>query len=224
MEWIMKSQVAKILLLLSFLSFLLLIPFISASLRSSYLYLLLNLLIIVLGVEAGLLASISKPHVDVEKKPVLLGVVSSSSSSSTAAREAAGAASHDQISRGEEDDGRRTQEVLVMAPLEKLLQVEKKTAETAERVQKLKRCRSRPSIFFIGGCDDEEDHDQLLQQQQVNVVVEEKVAVEEYSAGDLSKQELFMKAEMFIGNFYKQLKMQREESWKKIHGLYHRAF
>ncbi|KAJ6800769.1 uncharacterized protein M6B38_201900 [Iris pallida] len=206
MERMSKSQVAKVLLLLSFLSLLLLVPFVSTSLRSSYLYFLLNLLIIVLGVEAGLLASLSKPHV--ERKPVL-GVVCSSSSST--AKEAAGAAIHDQG-------------VVVMAPVGKLPQVEKKktTTEAAERVQKLKRCRSRPSIFFIGSCDDEEDHNQLQQKEEA---VEEEVAVEDqYSAGDLSKQELFMKAEMFIGNFYKQLNMQREESWKKIHGLYHRAF
>lgn len=36
---------------------------------------------------------------------------------------------------------------------------------------------------------------------------------EEYN-GD---QELYQKAENFIGNFYKQLEMQREQSWNKLH-------
>jgi len=54
----------------------------------------------------------------------------------------------------------------------------------------LKRCKSRPSLFFIGGGEAEEVE-----------VKEEEVAVKKRSSsvvggdGELSKQELFMKAE-----------------------------
>ncbi|KAL9160030.1 hypothetical protein ABFS82_08G173600 [Erythranthe guttata] len=69
----------------------------------------------------------------------------------------------------------------------------------------MKKSPSTPSIFFIG---------------------EDIPAEEEVDGGELmSGQELFQKAENFIGDFYKQLKMQREESWKKLHGrLSHQAF
>ncbi|KAJ6803401.1 uncharacterized protein M6B38_108305 [Iris pallida] len=198
---IMKSQVAKTFLLLSFL---VLTPFISAPLRSSYLYFLFNLLVILLALDAGLLASISKPHDDIKKPPP-------SSSSSTQ-------------KLNELDMTISTQEAVTMAarPLQKqrlLLQAEKpkkKVVAPPERVQMLKRCRSKPSIFFIGSCDLDEEEDR---QQQEAVQVEEKVAAAAAErVGDLmSKQELFMKAETFIGNFYKQLKMQRqdqsEHSW-----------
>ncbi|KAJ6811173.1 uncharacterized protein M6B38_155545 [Iris pallida] len=204
---IMKSQVAKTFLLLSFL---VLTPFISAPLRSSYLYFLFNLLVILLALDAGLLASISKPHDDIKKPPP-----SSSSSSSSTQK------------LNELDMTISTQEAVTMAvrrPLQKqrlLLQAEKpkkKVVAPPERVQMLKRCRSKPSIFFIGSCDLDEEEDR---QQQEAVQVEEKVAAAAAAAervGDLmSKQELFMKAETFIGNFYKQLKMQRqdqsEHSW-----------
>ncbi|KAL8046341.1 hypothetical protein ABFX02_08G171900 [Erythranthe guttata] len=69
----------------------------------------------------------------------------------------------------------------------------------------MKKSPSTPSIFFIG----------------------EDIPAEEEVDGELtmSGQELFQKAENFIGDFYKQLKMQREESWKKLHArLSHQAF
>ncbi|CAK8538836.1 unnamed protein product [Lathyrus sativus] len=59
---------------------------------------------------------------------------------------------------------------------------------------KVKKCASMPSLFYIE--DGEED---------------EEVEVEDEICG-VNGQELFAKAEAFIGNFYKQLKMQREES------------
>eukprot|EP01018_Ginkgo_biloba_P002756 Gb_23505 [translate_table: standard] len=36
----------------------------------------------------------------------------------------------------------------------------------------------------------------------------------------LSAEELFEKSEVFIGNFYRDLKLQRQDSLKRIHGLY----
>lgn len=81
-------------------------------------------------------------------------------------------------------------------------------------VQKIKpkKCPSTPSLFFMGGFDGEDGADQNG--------VDEGEEEEEV----LSGQELFAKAETFIGNFYKQLKIQREESWRRIHGFYHKAF
>ena len=67
------------------------------------------------------------------------------------------------------------------------------------KVEKVKKCPSKPSIFFI------EDGEDNLE------VKNDKVEVEDEIYG-VNGQELFAKAEAFIGNFYKQLKMQREES------------
>ena len=81
------------------------------------------------------------------------------------------------------------------------------------KVQKVvKKSPSTPSLFFIAGAETEvEDFSSDDDQQE--------------AVGDeLSGQELFHKAETFIGNFYGQLKMQREDSSKKIHELYHKAF
>ncbi|XP_021758984.1 uncharacterized protein LOC110723887 [Chenopodium quinoa] len=78
----------------------------------------------------------------------------------------------------------------------------KKIIVCADEVKKLiKKCPSRPSLFFIDGDESEAESED-----------DEEVEVYE------EEEELFVKAEKFIGNFYKQLKMQREESWNKIHG------
>ncbi|XP_054797543.1 uncharacterized protein LOC129302663 [Prosopis cineraria] len=52
------------------------------------------------------------------------------------------------------------------------------------------------------------------------------IACEETEAEEAKNDhdELCDKAEAFIRNFYKQLKMQREESWKKIHEFHQKAF
>lgn len=38
-----------------------------------------------------------------------------------------------------------------------------------------------------------------------------------------SSDELYLKAESFIGDFYRQLKMQREDSWNRLCGIYSRS-
>ncbi|KAJ0989238.1 hypothetical protein J5N97_007594 [Dioscorea zingiberensis] len=91
---------------------------------------------------------------------------------------------------------------------EKPVMADQKVVAVA-RVHRVKKSTSTPSLFFIGGGDEGQ-------------FIDEETAEEDED--DDSAQELFAKAEMFIGNFYKQLKMQREESWKKIHGFYHKAF
>ncbi|KAI4320799.1 hypothetical protein MLD38_034244 [Melastoma candidum] len=82
-----------------------------------------------------------------------------------------------------------------------------------------KRCPSMPSLFFIGGAPEAEtgdgDCESDFASDGEDGLVDEAI---------ISGQELFVKAETFIGNFYKQLKMQREESWKRIHGFYQKAF
>lgn len=69
----------------------------------------------------------------------------------------------------------------------------------------VEEAEERPSIFFIEDQDEEEEDDE-----------------DEEESGDHG--ELFHKSETFIGDFYKQLKMQREESWKKLHDIYQKAF
>lgn len=77
----------------------------------------------------------------------------------------------------------------------------------------LNNCPSASSIFYIGEGDSEAEDTTAVEE------VEEEVG----SAGN-NGQELFAQAETFIGNFYKQLKMQKEESWKNIHGFYQKHF
>ncbi|KZV56389.1 Glycosyltransferase family 61 protein [Dorcoceras hygrometricum] len=64
-----------------------------------------------------------------------------------------------------------------------------------------KEVHDAPSIFFIGESDSTDS---------------KYVEDEEFGEG-ITGKELFQKAEIFIGNFYKQLNIQREESWKKLH-------
>ncbi|KAJ8492981.1 hypothetical protein OPV22_014702 [Ensete ventricosum] len=160
MDKLPKSQVAKMVL---FLFLLIIIPFVSTSLRSYYLYFLLNTLIIALGIEAGLLNMISVPRY--EKINAAATAIASAIDVAEAVHDAQEPAA-ETVSR------------------------------VATRVQKLKRCSSRPNLFFIG-----------------NDEVDGRVEQEEFiceSNGELSKQELFAKSEAFIANFHKQLKMQRE--------------
>lgn len=55
----------------------------------------------------------------------------------------------------------------------------------------------------------------------------DEVAEEEHKVrrreGGLSSEELYAKAESFIGNFYTELKMQRENSWKRLCNMYRQS-
>nr|KYP52185.1 hypothetical protein KK1_025923 [Cajanus cajan] len=88
--------------------------------------------------------------------------------------------------------------------------VEKSASERGvcvTKVDKVQNCPSVPtSLFFIGGGEAGEE------------VMDEELEAED-EIGGVNGQELFAKAEAFIGNFYKQLKMQSEESW-----IYQKAF
>lgn len=187
-----KSQI----LMLSLLASLLIItPLLSSSLRPTYLYFVFNILIIALGAEAGLLSSgPSKPPED--------------------HKNAQGASTDDGATKAGASPPN--------SEIKKVKAVEKSASEKisgAVKVNKLKKCPSTPSLFFIGSGETETADDHRV----LGVgLYEEKE--EEEEVGGLSGQELFTKAEMFIGNFYKQLKMQREDSWKRIDGFYQKAF
>lgn len=100
---------------------------------------------------------------------------------------------------------------LLIIPRKKEKVVEKsssaKVFSSVVKVHKIKKCPSTPSIFFIGGGETETEELELsCQKDHFN-------ELEEFDEVVPSDQELYNKSETFIGNFYKQLKMQREESW-----------
>nr|CAD1834900.1 unnamed protein product [Ananas comosus var. bracteatus] len=205
------SQLAKVALLLLLL---LLTPFISSSLRPSYLYFILNILIVALGVEAGVLRAASGPRN--EKKPTAAPTpinLGTSCSSPHNTRSDSTASTHiskienfvsNCIKAGADKASTQTSSIVSMKPVAK--------EKVGKRVDGLKRCPSRPSLFFISSFEPEDGE------------AEKEEEEEEWKDLEAEKQELFAKAETFIGDFYKQLKMQREDSWKKLQDLYHRAF
>lgn len=188
-----KSQILMLSLLASML---IITPLLSSSLRPTYLYFVFNILIIALGAEAGLLSSgPSKPPED--------------------HKNAQGASTDDGATKAGASPPN--------SEIKKVKAVEKSASEKisgAVKVNKLKKCPSTPSLFFIGSGETEtaDDH------QVFGDGLYEEKEEEEEEVGGLSGQELFTKAEMFIGNFYKQLKMQREDSWRRIDGFYQKAF
>nr|DAD20418.1 TPA_asm: hypothetical protein HUJ06_021881 [Nelumbo nucifera] len=210
MDKFQKSQIAKV----SFIAILLLItPLLSTSMRPPYLYFLMNLLIIALGAEAGLLSSSSTPQQD--KKPDHYAVVAPKPSAVFASVVAAEASPEKMTSINTNSKvAIGGKEVTDCTERKSYKAIEKSASEkivTVVTVQKVKKCPSMPSLFFIGG--GEAEAEEMTEDDE-----------EEDEVGGLSGQELYTKAETFISNFYKQLKIQREESWKKIHGFYQKAF
>ncbi|KAL5990137.1 hypothetical protein ACLOJK_011034 [Asimina triloba] len=163
--------------------FFLITPLSSTSMRSSYLYVLCNLIIIALGVESGFFLSAFSRLPD-DKKTVVDECPSNMDSGTSSS-----------VDRAPESESFHDGSF--------------KTVEK-QPTSSVNKSPSKPSLFFVGGGDLEEE--------------EEEDHVEEEEVEVLSRQELFVKAETFIGNFYRQLKIQREESWKKIHGLYRGGF
>ncbi|THU62451.1 hypothetical protein C4D60_Mb01t05280 [Musa balbisiana] len=119
MDKLLKSQVAKMVL---FLFSLIISPFVSKSLRSYYLYFLFNTLIIALGIEAGLLNMISG------RRDEKINAAATAVASAINVQEAV----HD---------------AQAAMPAEEPAAVT--VSRVATRVQKLKRCSSRPNLFFI---------------------------------------------------------------------------
>ncbi|XP_057441145.1 uncharacterized protein LOC130733090 [Lotus japonicus] len=181
----MNNKVDKSQVLVLFVLALLLVitPFLPSSLKPTYLYFILNILIISLGAEAGLLSAFSKPFEDRKQhvSPVFPVSQKPDMPSEIIPEESGSAAS---------EHGEKKPKNVENFSSEKILRVIK--------VYKMKKCASMPSLFFIGGGEADTE-----------VMDEEPEAEDE--VGGVNAQELFAKAEAFIGNFYKQLKMQREE-------------
>lgn len=184
------SQITKLLLLLIFSLLTLLIP---TSLRHPYLYFLFNILVVVLGIESGLLKAITSPH-DEKKPNFTTHFIPPSLHPSI----------HDGIGTRVMT---RTQSIAALAsqalvkPIEKVKVVEITLGGIVRVNNKLKKCASRPSIFFIGGSESEQEYCKK----------KSKKEEEWMEAEEMTKQELFAKTEQFIGNFYLQSKMQRDQ-------------
>ncbi|CAJ2633942.1 hypothetical protein L195_g031521 [Trifolium pratense] len=188
-----KSQV----IVLSFLAFLLVItPFLPSFLRPSYLYLIFNILIIALGVEAGLLSVFSEPSED-KKQHVSVSVTQKQTQKHVMLEQKEKEVSNminNACFVSEEQNEKKPKVV------EKSVSEKKIVFVGVSKLDKVKKSPSMPSIFFI---DDGEDDLEVNKDEEV-------IEVEDEICG-VNGQELFAKAEAFIGNFYKQLKMQREE-------------
>lgn len=154
--------------LLPLAALLIITPLLSTSLRFKYLYFIVNILIIALGAEAGLLSFFLQSQHNPKPPP----------SFPTSLPHKPPITPHDDgDDDGDDDDGGDA--------------VDGKPAEEVAQSPS-----EKTSIFYIH--DDhlvEDDDDQLMEDD------------------DVEDHELFHKAETFIGNFYKQLKMQRQESW-----------
>lgn len=196
-------------------------PLLSSSVRTTYLYIITNLLIIAIGAQAGILRAFSKPidhdkknPVSVPQKPVLVVPSELASTHEKTQKKIAAQNNEDQRVASECSEKNVPNKVVAKSKSQKVTGTVK--------TESVRKCPSMPSLFFIGGGETEtegahsDDDDDVLEDFH-QIEEEEEVA-------DLSGQELLIKAEKFIGNFYKQLKMQREESWKRIHGMYHKAF
>ncbi|KAK2432852.1 hypothetical protein QL285_018187 [Trifolium repens] len=180
MDKVDKSQV----IMLSFLAFLLVItPFLPSSLRPSYLYLIFNILIIVLGVEAGLLPVFSKPSEHVSVSVIQKHAMQVQEEKETCS------ITNNACTVSDEQSEKKPKMVEKSACEKKIVFI------GVSKVDKVKKCHSMPNLFYI---DDLEVNDEEVE------LVEDEVC-------GVNGQELFAKAEAFIGNFYKQLKMQREE-------------
>ena len=210
-----KFKKSQILMLALLTALLFVTPLISSSSRPKYLYFVINFLIIALGAEAGLLSAFSKPleadqkkqasSVPATTKPVIQVQAEGNNSSPDQAKSVSAP------TRAE-----KKVKIMEKSVSEKINGVSN-SVNKVNKVEKVKKCPSMPSLFFIGGGDNEAAATDDDESGGDDVEMEAEV-------GDISGQELFAKAETFIGNFYKQLKMQREDSWKRIHGFYQRAF
>lgn len=209
MDMFNKSQILKLFLMAILLS---ITPLLSTPLRPPYLYFVVNILIIALGVEAGLLSFIGKTA---EDKKTASNIVLSSEDSPASNKEKL-----PNTTSEAETTAKKKPKAVEKSPSEKIV--------TAAKVHKVvKKSPSMPSLFFIGGAESStiDQVEEFIEEEDFDDDDDDDDGKQEAALGDeISGQELFHKAETFIGNFYKQLKMQREDSWKKIHGFYQKAF
>lgn len=211
-----KSQMLKLSLIASLL---VVAPLLSSSLRGTYLYFIFNLLIIALGFEAGLLSTSpsSNTTFDYDKKTNTTVLVAEVPPKPTKISERH-ALVLKATSTADDKSMSNCNDQLSIIPRKNEKVVGKcssaKVFSSVVKVHQIKKCPSTPSIFFIGGGETETEELELSYQK------DHFNELEEFDEVVPSGQELYNKSETFIGNFYKQLKMQREESWQRIHGLY----
>ncbi|CAN1339908.1 hypothetical protein LINPERPRIM_LOCUS38670 [Linum perenne] len=187
----MKNRKTQMMMLLIMAALLFVAPQVSISLRPKYLYLLFNFLIIALVAESGLLPSLSTSfshHNDTttsnKKHEEDNTTMTSTASTSTITVEDA---HPDQARLAEEKI--KTSLVVVKVLVEKI-------------VEKCPIAVVLPSIFFIGPGNTTTTTTAAVEDEEEAAAA----AVEETRSG----LELFTKAELFIGNFYNQLKMQSD--------------
>ncbi|RDY02936.1 hypothetical protein CR513_13536, partial [Mucuna pruriens] len=164
-----KSQVLVLFVLVVLLG---ITPSLPSSLRPTYLYFIINFLIMALCAEAGLLSVFVRP---LEDKKQYASVMSSEATSEK----------REQASNSNPAVSGAVSEHEEKSPSERVVGVTKED-------------NSVPTLFFIGSGEADEE------------VMDEEIEAEE-EIGGVNGQELFAKAEAFIGNFYKQLKMQNEK-------------
>ncbi|XP_027344014.1 uncharacterized protein LOC113856414 [Abrus precatorius] len=179
-----KFKKSQVLVLFVLLVLLVIIPSLPSSLRPTYLYFITNFLIIALGAEAGLLSVFAKPLEDKKQSSSVTIKPVMPSEASPEKREASNSIT-----------------TCVSVVSDHAENCASDSGVCVTKVDKVQKGPSVPSLFFIGSGEAEED-----------VMIEEELEAEE-DIGGINGQELFAKAEAFIRNFYKQLKMQREESW-----------
>ncbi|KAK8468499.1 hypothetical protein PHAVU_006G046800 [Phaseolus vulgaris] len=177
-----KFKKSQVLVLCVLVVLLVITPSLPSSLRPTYLYFIINFLIMALCAEAGLLSVFSRPSED-KKQPVMPPEATS-----------------------EKREGYNSTPIVVGAVSEHAEKSASERVVCVSKVDMVQNCPSMPSLFFTRGGEADEE------------VMDEEVEAEE-EIGGVNGQELFAKAEAFIGNFYKQLKMQSEESW-----IYQKAF
>ncbi|OIW16362.1 hypothetical protein TanjilG_19078 [Lupinus angustifolius] len=181
-----KVKKSEVIVLFVLALLLVITPSLPSSLRPTYLYFIFNLLIIALGAEAGLLSALE----DIKQKPTMPSEVIISEK-----REG----SNITITSGSDVSEHNEKKPKVVEKF-----VSAKIHVGVVKVDKVNKCPSMPSIFFIGS--GEADFEEVIDD-------DEEIVAEDEIVEGVNGQELFTKAEAFIGNFYKQLKMQGEESW-----------
>ncbi|CAJ1964067.1 unnamed protein product [Sphenostylis stenocarpa] len=184
-----KFKKSQVLVLLVLVVLLVITPSLPSSLRPTYLYFIINFLIMALCAEAGLLSVFSRPLED-KKQPASVTTKPVMPAEATF----------------EKSEGSNSTPTVVGAVLEHAEKSASERVVCVTKVDMVQNCPSKPSLFVIGSGEADEE-----------VMDEELEAEEEF--GGVNGQELSAKAEAFIGNFYKQLKMQSEESW-----IYQKAF
>lgn len=144
-------------------------PLLSKSLRFKYLYFVVNILIVSVGAEAGLLSFFLESQEQKKKHALITSNVSKN--------------------------------------VDDLITAHEHVEESVDNVQQ------PSSIFFI---DNGENNNA-----EAEGCVKEEEEDDDEDSMEMSGQELFQKAEIFIGDFYKQLKMQRDESRNKLQMVKH---